>query len=239
MWSRTRCSSCTAGIMLWGLSHACIIYKSWVLSMLSPLFLLFFFLQLAFAEGQSEGPKVGLDSKELLFLVQITCQVNSQPVGISCELFIYLFIYLLVILWSLWLSCPASGTKLAGEEVLRRLPGARQTPAPVYLWSAILGAERAAQIRHRTGHRGGTAAEIGHIYAFKKKLFCNQDEFLPIAMCLFFPFRSCDSRSVSDQDVGHLPVPLLLHRRQQDQLRSGSHMDGGISWFTGSSCSVC
>lgn len=57
--------------------------------MLPPLFLLLFFLQLAFAEGQSEGPKVGLDSKELLFLVQITCQVNSQTVGISCELLIY------------------------------------------------------------------------------------------------------------------------------------------------------
>lgn len=33
-------------------------------------------LQLAFAEGQSEGPKAGLDSKELVFLVQITCQVK-------------------------------------------------------------------------------------------------------------------------------------------------------------------
>lgn len=33
--------------------------------------------QLAFAEGQSEGPKAGPDSKELLYLVQITCQVQS------------------------------------------------------------------------------------------------------------------------------------------------------------------
>ncbi|TMS07268.1 Rho GTPase-activating protein 32 [Larimichthys crocea] len=35
-------------------------------------------VQLAFAEGQSEGPKAGLDSKELVFLVQITCQVDNK-----------------------------------------------------------------------------------------------------------------------------------------------------------------
>lgn len=33
-------------------------------------------LQLALAEGQSEGLKAGLESKELVFLVQVTCQVT-------------------------------------------------------------------------------------------------------------------------------------------------------------------
>lgn len=42
-------------------------------------------VQLAFAEGQSEGPKVGLDSKELLFLVQITCQGRNWLVKRSYE----------------------------------------------------------------------------------------------------------------------------------------------------------
>lgn len=42
-------------------------------------------VQLAFAEGQSEGPKVGLDSKELVFLVQITCQGRNWLVKRSYE----------------------------------------------------------------------------------------------------------------------------------------------------------
>lgn len=45
------------------------------LSVLTPV--CFLGLQLAFAEGQSDGPKAGLDSKELVFLVQIICQVTS------------------------------------------------------------------------------------------------------------------------------------------------------------------
>ncbi|XP_054457053.1 rho GTPase-activating protein 32 isoform X2 [Anoplopoma fimbria] len=42
-------------------------------------------VQLAFAEGQSEGPKAGLDSKELVFLVQITCQSRNWLVKRSYE----------------------------------------------------------------------------------------------------------------------------------------------------------
>ncbi|XP_069004462.1 rho GTPase-activating protein 32 [Embiotoca jacksoni] len=42
-------------------------------------------VQLAFAEGQSEGPKAGLDSKELLFLVQIACQGRNWLVKRSYE----------------------------------------------------------------------------------------------------------------------------------------------------------
>ncbi|XP_027136440.1 rho GTPase-activating protein 32 isoform X2 [Larimichthys crocea] len=42
-------------------------------------------VQLAFAEGQSEGPKAGLDSKELVFLVQITCQGRNWLVTRSYE----------------------------------------------------------------------------------------------------------------------------------------------------------
>ncbi|XP_061575544.1 rho GTPase-activating protein 32 isoform X2 [Cololabis saira] len=42
-------------------------------------------VQLAFAEGQSEGPKAGLDSKELHFLVQITCQGRNWLVKRSYE----------------------------------------------------------------------------------------------------------------------------------------------------------
>ncbi|KAM6933163.1 uncharacterized protein arhgap32a isoform 2-T2 [Xenentodon cancila] len=42
-------------------------------------------VQLAFAEGQSEGPKAGLDSKELLFLVQIICQGRNWLVKRSYE----------------------------------------------------------------------------------------------------------------------------------------------------------
>ncbi|XP_059186747.1 rho GTPase-activating protein 32 [Centropristis striata] len=42
-------------------------------------------VQLDFSEGQSEGPKVGLDSKELVFLVQITCQARNWLVKRSYE----------------------------------------------------------------------------------------------------------------------------------------------------------
>ncbi|XP_069390441.1 rho GTPase-activating protein 32-like isoform X3 [Paralichthys olivaceus] len=42
-------------------------------------------VQLAFAEGQSEGPKAGSDSKELVFLVQITCQGRNWLVKRSYE----------------------------------------------------------------------------------------------------------------------------------------------------------
>ncbi|KAM3616503.1 uncharacterized protein V6R79_019035 [Siganus canaliculatus] len=42
-------------------------------------------VQLAFDEGQSEGPKAGLDSKELHFLVQITCQGRNWLVKRSYE----------------------------------------------------------------------------------------------------------------------------------------------------------
>ncbi|XP_068441041.1 rho GTPase-activating protein 32 isoform X2 [Clinocottus analis] len=42
-------------------------------------------VQLAFAEGQSEGPKAGLDSKELVFLVQITCQGRNWLVKRTYE----------------------------------------------------------------------------------------------------------------------------------------------------------
>ncbi|XP_061829160.1 rho GTPase-activating protein 32-like isoform X2 [Nerophis lumbriciformis] len=42
-------------------------------------------VELAFAEGQSEGPKAGQDSKELLFLVQITCQARNWMVKRSYE----------------------------------------------------------------------------------------------------------------------------------------------------------
>uniref|UniRef100_A0A087XL98 Rho GTPase activating protein 32a n=1 Tax=Poecilia formosa TaxID=48698 RepID=A0A087XL98_POEFO len=42
-------------------------------------------VQLALAEGQSEGPKPGLDSKELVFLVQITCQARNWLVKRSYE----------------------------------------------------------------------------------------------------------------------------------------------------------
>uniref|UniRef100_A0A1A8LV21 Rho GTPase activating protein 32 n=1 Tax=Nothobranchius pienaari TaxID=704102 RepID=A0A1A8LV21_9TELE len=42
-------------------------------------------VQLAFAEGQSEGPKAGLDSKELVFIVQITCQSRNWLVKRSYE----------------------------------------------------------------------------------------------------------------------------------------------------------
>uniref|UniRef100_A0A8C2Z0T7 Rho GTPase activating protein 32a n=1 Tax=Cyclopterus lumpus TaxID=8103 RepID=A0A8C2Z0T7_CYCLU len=42
-------------------------------------------IQLAFAEGQSEGLKAGLDSKELVFLVQITCQGRNWLVKRSYE----------------------------------------------------------------------------------------------------------------------------------------------------------
>ncbi|XP_020509904.2 rho GTPase-activating protein 32 [Labrus bergylta] len=42
-------------------------------------------VQLSFAEGQSEGPKAGLDSKELVFLVQITCQGRNWLVKRSYE----------------------------------------------------------------------------------------------------------------------------------------------------------
>ncbi|KAM9853590.1 rho GTPase-activating protein 32 [Aulostomus maculatus] len=42
-------------------------------------------VQLAFAEGQSEGPKAGLDSKELVFLVQVTCQARNWLVKRSYE----------------------------------------------------------------------------------------------------------------------------------------------------------
>ncbi|KAM9733649.1 rho GTPase-activating protein 32 [Menidia menidia] len=42
-------------------------------------------VQLAFAEGQNDGLKPGLDSKELVFLVQITCQARSWMVTRSYE----------------------------------------------------------------------------------------------------------------------------------------------------------
>ncbi|CAJ1065243.1 rho GTPase-activating protein 32 [Xyrichtys novacula] len=42
-------------------------------------------VQLEFAEGQSEGLKAGLDSKELVFLVQITCQGRNWLVKRSYE----------------------------------------------------------------------------------------------------------------------------------------------------------
>ncbi|XP_068173217.1 rho GTPase-activating protein 32 isoform X2 [Antennarius striatus] len=42
-------------------------------------------VQLAFPEGQSEGPKAGLDSKELVFLVQIGCQGRNWLVKRSYE----------------------------------------------------------------------------------------------------------------------------------------------------------
>ncbi|KAM3875127.1 rho GTPase-activating protein 32-like [Diretmus argenteus] len=42
-------------------------------------------VQLAFAEGQGEGQKAGLDSKELVFLVQICCQSRSWLVTRSYE----------------------------------------------------------------------------------------------------------------------------------------------------------
>ncbi|XP_041850565.1 rho GTPase-activating protein 32 isoform X2 [Melanotaenia boesemani] len=42
-------------------------------------------VQLAFAEGQTEGLKAGLDSKELVFLVQITCQGRNWLVKRSYE----------------------------------------------------------------------------------------------------------------------------------------------------------
>ncbi|XP_015239261.1 PREDICTED: rho GTPase-activating protein 32-like isoform X1 [Cyprinodon variegatus] len=42
-------------------------------------------IQLALAEGQNEGPKPGLDSKELVFLVQITCQGRNWLVKRSYE----------------------------------------------------------------------------------------------------------------------------------------------------------
>ncbi|KAM7412926.1 hypothetical protein PAMA_020354 [Pampus argenteus] len=42
-------------------------------------------VQLAFTEGQGEGPKAGLDSKELIFLVQITCQGQNWLVKRSYE----------------------------------------------------------------------------------------------------------------------------------------------------------
>uniref|UniRef100_A0A1A7Y973 Rho GTPase activating protein 32 n=1 Tax=Iconisemion striatum TaxID=60296 RepID=A0A1A7Y973_9TELE len=42
-------------------------------------------VQLALAEGQSEGPKAGLDSKELVFIVQITCQSRNWLVKRSYE----------------------------------------------------------------------------------------------------------------------------------------------------------
>ncbi|XP_077954608.1 rho GTPase-activating protein 32 isoform X1 [Gasterosteus aculeatus] len=51
-------------------------------------------VQLAFAEGQSEGPKAGLDSKELVFLVQITCQTRNWLVKRSYEDFRLLDKYL-------------------------------------------------------------------------------------------------------------------------------------------------
>ncbi|KAM8902429.1 rho GTPase-activating protein 32 isoform 2-T3 [Spinachia spinachia] len=51
-------------------------------------------VQLAFAEGQSEGPKAGLDSKELVFLVQITCQARNWLVKRSYEDFRVLDKYL-------------------------------------------------------------------------------------------------------------------------------------------------
>lgn len=52
-----------------------LLYSSNIYYTILPHSLSSFSSQLAFAEGQSEGPKVGLDCKELLFLVQITCQV--------------------------------------------------------------------------------------------------------------------------------------------------------------------
>ncbi|KAF6724841.1 Rho GTPase-activating protein 32 [Oryzias melastigma] len=42
-------------------------------------------VQLTFAEEQNEGPKVGLDSKELVFLIQITCQGRNWIVRRSYE----------------------------------------------------------------------------------------------------------------------------------------------------------
>ncbi|KAF7669827.1 hypothetical protein LDENG_00134140 [Lucifuga dentata] len=42
-------------------------------------------IELAFVEGQIEGQKVGLDSKELVFLVQITCQGRNWLVKRSYE----------------------------------------------------------------------------------------------------------------------------------------------------------
>ncbi|XP_068614715.1 rho GTPase-activating protein 32-like [Brachionichthys hirsutus] len=42
-------------------------------------------VQLTFAEGQNEGPKTGLDSKELVFLIQIGCQGRSWLVKRSYE----------------------------------------------------------------------------------------------------------------------------------------------------------
>lgn len=46
----------------------------------------------------------------------------------------------------------SSGSKLACKEILRGLPGARQTPALVHLRPPILGALRAAETRHVKGH---------------------------------------------------------------------------------------
>lgn len=55
------------------------LFRRWVLSVLALSLSLLTFnsfpSQLAFTDGQSEGPKAGLESKELVFLVQITCQV--------------------------------------------------------------------------------------------------------------------------------------------------------------------
>ncbi|KAF3692649.1 Rho GTPase-activating protein 32 [Channa argus] len=42
-------------------------------------------VQLAITEGQSEGPKAGLDSKEVVFMVQITCQGRNWLVKRSYE----------------------------------------------------------------------------------------------------------------------------------------------------------
>lgn len=57
-----------------------------------------------------------------------------------------------------------SGSKLAGKEILRRLPGAWQTPALVYLWSPIFRAQWAAKIRDTKGHcRGTTELQLRYL----------------------------------------------------------------------------
>lgn len=53
-----------------------------------------------------------------------------------------------------------SGSKLAGEEILRRLPCAGQTPALVHLWPPLLATHRAAQIRLSERHGRGTVYRL-------------------------------------------------------------------------------
>lgn len=67
---------------------------------ISSLFLTSFHSQLAFAEGQSEGPKAGSDSKELVFLVQITCQVPLLAAFVKLIRLYDMATKVLILLWS-------------------------------------------------------------------------------------------------------------------------------------------